>query len=394
MRAVLTNAGTAGEIFPLLALAKELAEAGHEAVVALSPEYESWVRRTGVPYLPIGPPVQDVFNKLTLAATENPELFTCYEELSNLLEPLRSALPLAYQDLRRCALDADVLIAGHLQPVARMVHEVLGVPFVSLCATYMVPNTTPEAHRLATQQLVNPLRDELGLKPVQEPVATDAFSQQLHLFTLSQHVTPRHPNWLPHFQMTGYFSLPEEDWRPDEKLSDFMRQGEAPVTVALGSMVHDDPEALLTIILRAGEIAGRRLVVQRGRNRFSDLAPNPNVHLVDYVPHTWLFQRSACVVHHGGAGTTAAAFMAGVPAVIVPHILDQPFWAATAHKLGCAPSPLHSNDLSAPSLASLLLLTLNAPDYRQHAQTIAKLVNGEQGTRNARRLIEDLIQAG
>ena len=46
-----------------------------------------------------------------------------------------------------------------------------------------------------------------------------------------------------------------------------------------------------------------------------DSCPSWQVYLVDFIPHGWLLPRVAVVAHHGGAGTTGAAFKAGVPQV-------------------------------------------------------------------------------
>ena len=54
--------------------------------------------------------------------------------------------------------------------------------------------------------------------------------------------------------------------------------------------------------------------------------PPDNVLLVDAVPHDWLFPRCQAVIHHGGAGTTAAGLLASCPTTVVPFFGDQSFW--------------------------------------------------------------------
>lgn len=45
------------------------------------------------------------------------------------------------------------------------------------------------------------------------------------------------------------------------------------------------------------------------------------------------------VVHHGGAGTTAAGLRAGRPTLICPVLGDQGFWAERVSHLGAGPRP-------------------------------------------------------
>ncbi|HYO58871.1 glycosyltransferase [Archangium sp.] len=114
--------------------------------------------------------------------------------------------------------------------------------------------------------------------------------------------------------------------------------------------MHHDAEALTGLILEALRELGGRAIIQRGWAGLARHALPEGVLAVDFVPHSWLFPRAACVVHHGGAGTTAAAFRAGVPAVIVPHTLEQPLWAEFSRALGCTVSVIPFQQLSAASL--------------------------------------------
>jgi sterol 3beta-glucosyltransferase len=75
---------------------------------------------------------------------------------------------------------------------------------------------------------------------------------------------------------------------------------------------------------------------------------------VDSIPHAWLFPRVAATVHHGGMGTTAEGFRAGVSMVIVPFFADQPYWGRRAHALGVGPPPIPSQDLTAERLAGAM----------------------------------------
>jgi len=105
------------------------------------------------------------------------------------------------------------------------------------------------------------------------------------------------------------------------------------------------------------------------------------------VPHAWLLPRAAVAIHHGGAGTTAAALAAGLPSVIVPHAFDQRFWGRRIAALGCGPEPIEHRDLSADTLATALRSAL-APDARGAAARLGERLRAEDGTGRAAELLE------
>jgi sterol 3beta-glucosyltransferase len=208
---------------------------------------------------------------------------------------------------------------------------------------------------------------------------------------MSRHVCPPPSHWPPHYHMTGFFFL-DEEWQPDPALAEFLAAGEPPVVVTFGSMTHSDPNTLTDLILEAIRRVGCRAIIQQG---WSGLAQHPlpsNVYAASYVPHGWLFSHATCIVHHGGAGTSGAAFRAGVPSVFVPHTFDQPVWADLAHSLGYCVPPIPYLELSADRLSAAITATLTTPRYQQVATELSEKIRAEQGVRRARLLIEQLVR--
>jgi sterol 3beta-glucosyltransferase len=392
MRAVLTNFGTMGEIYPLLALGQELARNGHECTLALSPEYQVWASRLGMDFVPIGPPLSGIQRKQTLAVARNQRLFDSLEAMMELWSPLKELLPRAYTELMAAAEGADVLISGHLQPASRVVHETTGMPYISVCATYLAPKATSPAYRHATRWMVNPLREQLGLKPLADPLAVDSLSGRLILFALSEHVTPQPPDWPSRCHFTGYFRLREENWHPDPSLCEFLEAGEAPVALSFGSMALDNPDAVTDVVFEAVHLARCRMVIQRGWAGLGQQGVPETVRVIDYAPHDWLFPKASCVIHHGGAGTSAAMFCAGVPGIFVPYILDMPFWATCAERLGCAGPAIPPSCFTARNLASQINATVRNPGYRLAAQQLCSQLRKQSGVRTARLLIEEALR--
>jgi UDP:flavonoid glycosyltransferase YjiC (YdhE family) len=117
----------------------------------------------------------------------------------------------------------------------------------------------------------------------------------------------------------------------------------------------------------------------------------PHVQVVDFVQHTWLFTRARCVVHHGGPGTGAAAILAGVPSVIIPHVGDQPLWAELTRDLGCAGFVIPYKQLTAERLGAAIATTLATDLYYRNTAAMGEKIRAEQGVKRARYLIEQLL---
>ena len=204
------------------------------------------------------------------------------------------------------------------------------------------------------------------------------------------------PDWPPRLHLTGRLFLDDDEgWQPDAELQEFLSSGPPPVVVSFGSMIPPPmPPDITRAVLDAVGRVGCRAVIQQGWGGIgADAAPAlpRNVRVIGFAPHHWLFPRAALVVHHGGAGTSAAVFRAGVPAVVVPHISDQPQWAAIARQLGVAGSAIPYPRLNADRLARALIATLTDSSYSRAATEMGNLIRAEDGVGTARRLIEDLV---
>jgi len=89
-------------------------------------------------------------------------------------------------------------------------------------------------------------------------------------------------------------------------------------------------------------------------------------------------------VHHGGAGTAAAAARAGIPSVIVPFYGDQPFWARCLQRRGVAPAALDRRSLNADALAAALT-AMAQPEMLREAEALGRAIRAEDGVGEALR---------
>jgi sterol 3beta-glucosyltransferase len=387
MRAILTNFGSTGSVYPFISLAIELKRNGHEAIVALSPYFSDWVKRFELDFAPIGPDLKKIQYDINEAMQDMPE---SEDWIRDLFAPLFPALPQMFEELREACRNADVLISGPWQPASMMIHELTGIPFVTVQNAHFGGGGTPAFQR-ASASLINPFRNHHGLPMVANPLTADANSPQLVLYNMSRHVRSPLPDWPPHYHMPGYFFLDDETWRPDAALEAFINEGPA-VVISFGSMTHEDPDALTRLMIKAIDMVGCRAIIQQGWSGLAQTELRSNIHVTGFTPHDWLFPRASCVVHHGGSGTSASVFRSGKPSVFVPHTYDQPMWAELAEGLGCAGPTIPYLELSADRLADSLIKILRSPRYFAAAADLGEKLRAEHGLRRARQLVEELVE--
>ncbi|OQV08036.1 hypothetical protein CLAIMM_12365 isoform 2 [Cladophialophora immunda] len=224
----------------------------------------------------------------------------------------------------------------------------------------------------------------LGLDPV-SLIWAPGMLQRLkvpHTYCWSPALIPKPKDWGPHISISGFCFLNlASDYTPPSDLQAFLDHGPPPVYIGFGSIVLDDPDAMTELIFDAVRKSGQRVLLSKGWGGLgADRLRIPDgVFMLGSVPHDWLFKHVSCVVHHGGAGTTAAGIRAGRPTVVVPFFGDQPFWGATVARAGAGPHPIPHKQLTADKLADAINFCLK-PESLQRAQELASKIATERGS--------------
>jgi sterol 3beta-glucosyltransferase len=386
MRAVFTNFGSRGDFQPLCALAMHAREQGHTPLFVIPSFAEKIVRSFGLECVCVDGDLLSLRDQVNQNWISDSESYLDPRKLCALLAPFEQHLTSTFETLTNECLGADVLISGAAQPLGRVAHEYLGIPFVSVQFCHFGGTGGP-ALDSAGEQLINPFRRKLGLPEIAHPLTSGANSPQLALYAMSPSLFSRHPEWPAHYQLTGYWFAPESDVA-DLDLRRFIEEGSPPVVITFGSMADALDRNLEELALHTCQKAGLRAVIQGAERtgRVGEL-----VYSAGFVSHAWLFRRASCIVSHGGAGTAAATFRAGVPGVFVPHIHDQMFWAQMAHEKGCAVPPLLLSALSSERLASTIRLTLDDHSIQSLAIALGRKIRNENGVSTAWNMIDNLI---
>lgn len=227
-------------------------------------------------------------------------------------------------------------------------------------------------------------QDELGLEPVSLMWAPGTLARLHipHTYCWSPALIPKPKDWAEHIAVAGFYFLGQDtEYTPAEDLENFLNAGPAPIYIGFGSIVVDDPVAMTKMIFDAIKQSGQRALVSKGWGGIGGDQPDvpENVFMLGNVPHDWLFKHVSAVVHHGGAGTTAAGITCGKPTVIVPFFGDQPFWGAMVAKAGAGPEPIAYKDLDASKLADQIAFALK-DDTLLRAKELSEQIKQEEGT--------------
>uniref|UniRef100_A0AAU2K422 Glycosyltransferase n=1 Tax=Streptomyces sp. NBC_00049 TaxID=2903617 RepID=A0AAU2K422_9ACTN len=416
MHVLIVTAGSWGDVAPYTGLGTRLRSAGHEVTIATHGRFGGAVTAHGLGFRPL--PVDP---RAELASAAGQGLARAVSPLVAMARAVRMArefMPrLTEGVVATVRQGADVLLASTLtDPMCSALGEASGLPAVGVYLQPIEPTAAfpplvtgsrsfgPYGNTLAGRALwaatdrlfapaVSELRRELGLpaRTFGGPLGLPRGRAVLHGF--SPTVVRRPADWPGGHEVCGYWwPAAPPGWRPEPRLLDFLAAGPPPVFVGFGSFVAADAERLSALVAEALRRAGVRGIVQAGWSGLH--AEGDELLTVREVPHGWLFPRTAAVVHHAGAGTTAAGLRAGVPAVPVPVQLDQHFWAARLRALGVCGPPVRYQRLTAARLAASIVAATRTPAVAARARRVAEALAREDGAGRVLTALERLDQDG
>lgn len=393
---VIAALGSHGDVAPLTGVGARLQQAGHRVTLTAYDRFASLVRSCGIGFRGVSEP-RESSDEADVDVTGALFQFLAPQGMRS----LGTALLTALQDTL-----TDILLLSPFSELAgRPLAEAKGIPsagirFQPYSATADFPPATlggwsagPTGNRLASRagtELVDRFyggvtagfRRDFGLPKVSarrlREQRTKAGWTVLHGF--SPHIVPRPAGWRPGLEICGYW-WPQTDpqWRPDAALADFLRAGPPPVYVGFGSTMTSakQSEHISQLVRSALRRAGVRGIVQAGWAGI-DVGDETTLTVTE-VPHRWLFPHVAAVVHHCGAGTTAAGLRAGVPTVAVPGLGDQPFWARRLRDLGLSADTVPQRTLTVERLAAAIRTAVTDPGIKIRARRISDLLAAEDG---------------
>ena len=405
MRITLVGGGSRGDVQPLIPLAGGLETAGHEVTVAASVDAQDLVTDHRLRFAPMDVSIDEQMRSDAGRAWIADSAGRPFRELRHMREVYAQTAPPLADAILALSGTADLFISGILTLDALTSlaqHDGVAHATALLCPFH--PTADGRAGLTAQSGGTHPanasrtrigrwlfarsatqtgrlVRRRLGLPETGTPGVLRALDSVPTALGASPLLVPTPRDWPRTVMVTGAWTLPAPaDWQPPAALADFLDAGPAPLYLGFGSMSIVQPERIREVAVAAATAAGVRLLLAG-----TDLTgpDGDDVLGISDVPHAWLFPRVRGVVHHGGAGTTHAALLAGVPQAAVPHIADQPYWGRRIHEEGLGPAPLPLNRLTVARLSEHLRAIANDAALAQRARELGESARSENGVRTA-----------
>lgn len=399
-------AGSRGDYEPVLAVAAALRGRGHEVGVTASSDYAQTVRDAGFPVEEVRVDALRTYQEL-VAPDLPPDLPGQLDRLARWAGELG---PQVWRTVRDLWPRYDAVVSTALTlSWAGVMSAVDPRPHATMLFVPAVPTVWGDASMLSVREGRSPANLLAGLRAAGPGQSLAQIALQDTGSTLSRRQRLRAvralvttPTLIAHspqvigerrisgrrVRCTGYPFHHHPDARISTRTEEFLAAGPAPVYVGFGSQSLGETREALRHSISAARMLDHRVIALRGTGLVEE--PDEHTLFVDDEPHELLFPRMRTVVHHGGAGTTAEALRSGIPQVVLPFVLDQPFFGRRVHEIGVAGEPVPVEEASAERVAHLLRQAAEAP-VRRRALEVGALVRAEGGAESAAERLERFL---
>ncbi|MDX1921396.1 MAG: glycosyltransferase [Candidatus Caenarcaniphilales bacterium] len=420
MLITILTTGTRGDTQPYIALGLKLKASGHTVRIAAFENFGDFIKSFGLEFYPVeGDISKFVSSKMFKDAmsADNPLKF--FKSLSN--KEFNDALLGVQRDLFNACEGSNLIVYHPGAPIGYFVAQKLGIPCVLASPFPMSPTKEYPSlifyDGIRLGKLFNYLTHKVFENgfwfAIKSPL--EQYWKQLHgsapknfscpydkqntkrfptVTSCSNYDFPGPKDWPRNVYSDGYWFLDEEkEWEPPKELTDFLQKGPPPVYIGFGSVVDiEKSEETTGIIIEALKLSKQRGVLATGWNGTAKLDKvSDDLFILESAPHSWLFPLMSAVVHHGGAGTTAAGLRAGVPSIIIPHSNDQFAWGRRVHELGVGPKAIPRKKLTAQNLSAAINEAL-ADGVKEKAKKLGEQIRSEKGAEKAAQIIIDVLE--
>ncbi|MFI5405599.1 MAG: glycosyltransferase [Nitrososphaerales archaeon] len=416
MKTCIVSVGSRGDIEPLIPLALQLMQVGYDVTLITNSDMAESIRSHGIDFIDLGFNVAEI-----LSSQLGKKMLSSYSASQSRDYLIKAAVEhheqVGQRIIEACKGAQLILSNETVYLLCSSIAEKLKVKHIALCLIpYGTTNDYPslyadtekysgmsnrethmQVHRHHHESLlppVNKLRNMcLSLPSISLQEAIDRREKCTTLLGYSPSVYPPSSDWDTNKCVTGYWRLRQKSFAPPNALTKFIEQGTMPIYIGFGSMIYDT-NAFIKILISVAEQTQQRIIYSLGWNQIKldtiDVPPQIFV-LTDSVAHSWLFPKMKAIVHHGGAGTTAASIESGKPTLIAWFMVDQSFWAKhiAALKIGLNLGSFHDLD---PEMIINSLNQMETKDcYEQNSRMMAKKVLSENGLENAVNVINKIV---
>lgn len=380
---VLAPSGSDGDIFPMLSFALALKKRNHDVLVCSLPNFEALFQANNIKFQVSG---------LDVKKWSKGKLPSFLQQIKF----LQADVQMQFEVLEKATLGTDAIFSGGYNMAAASIAEHKKIKHTHV---FHVPNVFPtDSHpcmmvpwqkmskqlnevswvlnsinqNICFKKVVNENRKKLKLKPVKD--IWEYFIKD-SLMAIDPTLYDMPVEFKKNHAQTGYwYPIIDEDLPQD--LKDFIEQAPNVFYFGFGSMPTSNKIKIMKSVQTVCQKLNLRAVVSKGWAEFE--INDPNIFLAGKISHQKLFPLIKVAVHHGGPGTVSTAAKAGIPQIIVPHILDQFYWGEKLQQLGVAAKAISRNQFDAENLEASLTEILKNPTYLEKAKSLkTKLQNSD-----------------
>ncbi|QQS32089.1 MAG: glycosyltransferase family 1 protein [Acidobacteriota bacterium] len=406
MKALLISMGTRGDVEPFLAVGEILGERGWEVVCLFPEQFRGMTEAMGFRFHGFS----EEFLKL-IEGSDAKEILGgeggAFSRVRNWATLARSGMKLAAESVEvqhRIQLDEapDRIIyhpkcntaivwgmanpgkAIQLAPIPGLVHAV--DEFAPMWKDFG-RSINRASYRLinwfkafAVKKFTKQFTTDLGFKKLTVAEINRALLEtEKTIYTVSPSLFDRPAYWPETARVVGYFERDKAvGWQPDERLLEFLKAHDKIVFISFGSMTNTKPLEKTRAIVNVLKRNNIPAIINTSWGGLCEIDDAPeHVLFVNDVPYDWLYPHIYAVVHHGGSGSTHMALKYGCPSLVVPHALDQPFWARIVHEKGAGPAGLAISKLTELDFEQKLLDLYDNLDHGTNAERIGLAMSSE-----------------
>ena len=414
MKITMIALGSTGDVRPYILLGRELKARGHEITLTTFTDFRESIEEAGLRFHPVAGDAHEIIGKLISPKSKGPNYLVEADKA------LKDIAPTVLRELLHSCEDAEAMICTFFGTMYYSIAEKYNIPCIQtqyypMDPTDAMPISAAPGQRLGRawnrttyrvgylliglveRHLLTAWRKENGMQQRKLRGSPD-YQVNGHrvpvVYAVSPLVMPRPANWDEHIHLSGYwFDEDPAPYTPPADLEAFLSGGEKPIYIGFGSMNSGNMRKTFYTVLKAVRKAKVRAIINCGwSGEHLENAATGRLYFAEAIPHSWLFPRVSAVVHHGGAGTTAAGLLAGKPTLVIPFGGDQPFWANRVYELGCGPKPIPRDSITVAKLTKALIELHTRARYRTTAEELAAYLNREHGLSRAADIIEEELR--
>ena len=361
MRAFLLTLGTRGDLELFSGLGRELHRRGHDVVLGTSPFYAQRVLDAGIRFVSMGDGSQQrmvqvlrSLSQITDAAERTRQYFQRW---------VQPQLAASMGKITDTGAASDYFVSN-----LKMVLRKNGVTMPGAFVTYDPPAAVGDLERYGSAKHAGRI---------------------IEVVAMNRDLIDPNGKWGEQYHFTGFWQIPDHGIEIDEALARFVSSGRRPAVFTMGSMVMFDPDRFAQIAAESLRLAGQRgIIVGSWAGMDRAARQSDDLYWVQEAPYEWLFPGAACIVHHGGCGTVAAAIHAGVPSILLPQVLCQVDFAKVLIRERLAVGAFDIRTVGAAELADAIRACVPDQAYRAAAVRWREQVRVDPGLSGAADLIE------